>query len=67
MSSLLGKALRKRVDIASDSTSILKAEPCKLDYQKTQTWYSIYQFTHCFTLQTSDYDVIFDFCVDSAS
>ena len=23
--------------------------------------------THCFTLQTSDYDVIFDFCVDSAS
>ena len=24
-------------------------------------------FTHCFTLQTSDYDVIFDFCVNSAS
>ena len=21
----------------------------------------IYQFTHCFTLQTRDYDVIFDF------
>ena len=33
-------------------------------YLKTQTWYSIYQFTHCFTLQTRDYDVIFDFCVD---
>ena len=31
---------------------------------KTQTWYSIYQFTHCFTLQTSDYDVLFDFCVN---
>ena len=27
----------------------------------------IYQFTHCFTRQTSDYEVIFDFCVDSAS
>ena len=27
----------------------------------SRTWYSIYQFTHCFTLQTSDYDVIFDF------
>ena len=24
-----------------------------------RTWYSIYQFTHCLTLQTSDYDVIF--------
>ena len=30
-------------------------------------WYSIYQFTHCFTLQAREYDVIFDFCVDSAS
>ena len=36
-------------------------------YQKMQTWYSIYQFTHCFTLQTSGYDVIFDFCVESGS
>ena len=36
-------------------------------YQKTRTWYSIYQFTHCSTLQASDYDVIFEFCVDSAS
>ena len=26
-----------------------------------------YQFINCFTLQTSDYDVSFDFCVDSAS
>ena len=23
--------------------------------------------THCFTLQTSNYDVIYDFCGDSAS
>ena len=36
-------------------------------YQKTRTRYFIYQLTHCFTLQTSDYDVIFDFCVDLAS
>ena len=27
----------------------------------------LYQFTHCFTLQTSHNDVTFDFCVDSAS
>ena len=26
-----------------------------------------YQLTNCFTLQTSDYDVIIDFCVDSMS
>ena len=36
-------------------------------YQKTQTWYSIYQFTYRFTLQTIDYDVLFNFCVISAS
>ena len=36
-------------------------------YQKTRTWYSIYQFTHCFTLQTSDYDVIFYFCIDDSA
>ena len=28
---------------------------------------SINQFTHCFTIQTSYYDVIFDICVDTAS
>ena len=26
-----------------------------------------YQFSHCFTFQTSDNDVIFDSCIDSAS
>ena len=36
-------------------------------YQKTGTWYSIYQFTSRFTVQTSDYDVIIDFRVDSMS
>ena len=32
-----------------------------------RAWYFIYQFTHCFTLQTSDYEVIFYFRVDKAS
>ena len=44
-----------------------QTEPGKLDVKKTRTWCSIYQFTPCFTLLTSDHDVIFDFCVDSAS
>ena len=43
-----------------------EAEPVKLNI-KAQTWYSIYHFTSLFTLQTSDYDVIIDFCVDSKS
>ena len=31
-------------------------------YQKRRAWYYMtYPFTRCFTLQTSDYDVIFDF------
>ena len=53
--------------LPSDSTCVLKAELGKLIHQKTRTWYSVYRFTHRFTLQTSDYDVNFDFCVVSAS
>ena len=34
---------------------------------KTRTMYSINQLTHSFSLQTSDYDVLSDFCVDSVS
>ena len=49
-----------------DSTSVLKAWPGKLD-QKTQTWYSIDQLTLCFSLQTSDFEIIFDFFVDYMS
>ena len=49
----------------SELTCFLEAQPGTFDI-KMPTWYSIYQFTHCFTLQTSNYDVIFDFCVDSA-
>ena len=52
---------------ATDSTCILEAEPGKLDIKKTGTWYSIYQFTSWFTLQTSDYDVNIYFPVDLTS
>ena len=52
--------------LLSDSTCLLKAEPAKLDI-KRQTWYFIYQLTSWFTLQTSGYDVIIAFCVDSTS
>ena len=64
------QGLRTLVDTASlpsDSTCVLKAKPGKLDIKKTRTWYSIYQFNLCFILQTSGKDIIFDFCVDSAS
>ena len=52
ISSLPGKALRILVAIARLAGNI---------------WYSIYQFIHCCTLITSDFDVIFDCCVSSAS
>ena len=32
-----------------------------------QTTYSIYHLTSLITVQTSEYDVIIDFCVDSVS
>ena len=46
LSSLPGKALRTLVDIESLVNLI----------SKDGTWYFIYQFIHCFTLETSDYD-----------
>ena len=72
ISSLPGKALRTLVDIARlakprDSTCLLKAEPDKLDIKRHEPGILLHQFTHCFTLQNSDNDIIFDFCVDSAS
>ena len=52
--------------LPSDSTCVLKAEPGKLDIKRREVFYlSVYPLLN--TLQTSDYDVIFDFCVDSAS
>ena len=62
ISSLPGNALRTLVDIASNSSCVLKTEPGKHD-----VWYSVYQFTYCFTRRTSDCDVFFDMCDDSAS
>ena len=53
ISSLTGKALRTLVDIARlAELDIKRREPGIL---------------YCFSLQTSDYDVIFDFCVEPAS
>ena len=53
--------------LAERFNMLLKAEPGKLDIKRREPFYSFYQFTHCFTLQTSDYEVISNFCVDSAS
>ena len=54
--------------LPSDSTCVLKAEPGKLDIKRREPgilFISLYPLLN--TLQTSDYDVIFDCCVDSAS
>ena len=53
--------------LPSDPTCILKAEPGKLDIKIRKPGILFYQFTHWFTLQTSEYDFVFDFGVDSAS
>ena len=56
-------------DLPSDSTYFLKAEAGKLDIERHKPgilFYQFSEFTHCFTWQTSDSDVIFDFCVDLA-
>ena len=49
------------------STSVLKALPGNLISKDTNLviYLSVYPLLNI--LQTSDYDVIFDFCVDSAS
>ena len=63
ISSLPGKALRMLLDIAR------LAERFNMRSQsrdvKLVFYLSVYPLLN--TLQTSDYDVIFDFCVDSAS
>ena len=54
--------------LQSNSTCILKAEPVKLDIKRHDPGILFISLPIvCFTLQTSDYDVIFDACVDSAS
>ena len=71
ISSLPCKALRRLVEsrgLPRDSTCILEALPGKLDIKRHEPGILfIMQFTHWFTLLTSDYDVISDFCMDSAS
>ena len=49
------------VCLPSDSTCFLKAEPGELYINRPEPGIQILQFTHCFTLQTSDYGVIYDF------
>ena len=53
--------------LPSDSTCVLEAEPDKLDIK----WRELGILFICLPIgslfQTSDYDVIMDFCVDSAS
>ena len=53
--------------LPSDSTCVLKAEPGKLDIKRREPGILFISYPLLNTIQTSDYDVIFDFCVDSAS
>ena len=69
ISSLPGKASRTLVDIArlaEQINSLLKAKPGKLDIERLEPGI-IFITTHCFTLQSSDYDISFDYCIVSAS
>ena len=66
ISGLPGNASRTLVDV-SRLAGVLKAEPVKLENKRGKPGILFDQFTHCFTLQTSDNDVFFDLCVDSAS
>ena len=53
--------------LLSDSTCVLKAEPGKLDIKRREPGILFISLPILNTIQTSDYDVNFDFCVDSAS
>ena len=56
--------------LLSDSTCVLKAEPGKLDIKRRESgiqFISLSVYPLLNTLQTSNYDVIFYVCVDSAS
>ena len=46
---------------------LLKAEPGKLDIKRCEPGTLFISLPIVDTLQTSNYDVIYDFCVDSAS
>ena len=53
--------------LPSDSICVLEAEPGKLDIKRHEPGILFIMSSRCITLQTSEYDFIFDFCVDSAS
>ena len=53
--------------LPSDSTCVLKVEPGKLISKDANLVFYLSVYPLLNTLQTSDYDVIFDFRVDSAS
>ena len=63
--SLPGMALRTLVDIARLAFS----KPCLINLISKDANLVLFYLSvsHCFTLQTSDYDVIFDFCVISSA
>ena len=70
ISSLLGKASRTLVEsrgLSSDSTCVLEAEPGKLDIKRGKPCILFISLQICVTLQTSEYDVIIDVCVDLTS
>ena len=67
ISSLLGMALRTLVEsrgLPSDSTCVVQAEPGKFDIKLRELAVVFYFIS---LLETNDYDVIIDICVDSAS
>ena len=57
---LIRECLLNREACRAIQHCVLEAEPGKLDIKRRRQWYSIYQFTSWFTLQTSDYDLIID-------
>ena len=69
MSALPGKRSSSFVEsqgLPSDSTCVLEAEPGKLDIKRGKPGI-LFQFTSWFTRQTSDYDFVINFRVDSTS
>ena len=67
ISSLPGKALRTLVE-ACRAIQHAFSKPSLVNLiSKDANLVFYYQLSHCFTFQTSDYGIIFDFCIDSAS
>ena len=66
---MLQERLLASQGLPGNSTCILKAEPGKLDMKRPEPGilYITCSLPSWFTLQTSKYDVMIDYCVDSAS